>query len=181
MIIVADIIHNLKITSCLRFTQSFNRPNLRYKLIPKTKNCILDIVSFINTRYAGQSGIIYCFSKADCEKMTAQLGKYRINAEFYHAGLVPRDRQAIQTRWAKNETQVIVATIAFGMGIDKADVRFVIHNTIPKSLEGYYQETGRAGRDGLDSTCILYYAYSDKNRVSTLRRKPIYLSLSFCL
>lgn len=162
----------------MKFTQSFNRPNLRYKLIPKTKNSLLDIVSFINTRYAGQSGIIYCFSKADCEKMTAQLGRYRINAEFYHAGLVPRDRQAIQTRWANNETQVIVATIAFGMGIDKADVRFVIHNTIPKSLEGYYQETGRAGRDGLDSTCILYYAYNDKNRVISNSAAQLSYSIS---
>jgi RecQ family ATP-dependent DNA helicase len=162
----ADIIHNLKIDSCIKFSQSFNRPNLRYTIVPKNKGTELEIVSFINTRHAGQSGIIYCLSKKDCETMAAKLqGKYRINAAYYHAGLAPKDRLVIQSRWARNEIQVIVATIAFGMGIDKPDVRFVIHHSMPKSLEGYYQETGRAGRDGLDSSCIFYYTYADTKKV----------------
>lgn len=164
-----DIIQNLHMNDCLKFTQSFNRPNLHYKIMKKSKSVELDVVSFIKTYYAGQCGIIYCFSKKDCELMATSLTtKYSLKARFYHAGMHAKDRHLVQQLWAKNQIQIIVATIAFGMGIDKPDVRFVIHYSLPKSLEGYYQETGRAGRDGMDSTCILYYTYADKAKIEFL-------------
>lgn len=164
-----DIIQNLHMNDCLKFTQSFNRPNLHYKIMKKSKSVELDVVSFIKTYYSGQCGIIYCFSKKDCELMASSLTtKYSLKARFYHAGMHAKDRHSVQQLWAKNQIQIIVATIAFGMGIDKPDVRFVIHYSLPKSLEGYYQETGRAGRDGMDSTCILYYTYADKAKIEFL-------------
>ena len=135
-----DILVNLKMSVQEVFRQDFNRANLRYRLEPKTKNYLVDIVAFIKSNYDKQCGIIYCLSKKDCESMAENLkAKHGIKAEYYHAGLAPRDREWIQDKWAKNEIQIIVATIAFGMGIDKADVRFVVHASIPKSLEGYYQ------------------------------------------
>ena len=142
------------------FKQSFNRPNLRYQVREKSKS-IDDIIALIKTQYAGKCGIIYCLSRKNCEEMSTKLTKQGINSAFYHAGLDSRDRNRIQMEWVSNSFQVIVATIAFGMGIDKSDVRFVIHSSLPNSLEGYYQETGRAGRDGRDSLCILYYSYTD--------------------
>lgn len=174
-LVQADIIQNLGIQDCVKYKQSFNRPNLRYKVLRKSKSVQLDIVSFIKTHYDGQCGIIYCLSKKDCEVMAETLSsKYHLRASYFHAGLAPKDRQWIQEKWANNEIRIIVATIAFGMGIDKADVRFVIHYSLPKSLEGYYQvflfviiikETGRAGRDGLNSTCVLYYSYGDRTKI----------------
>lgn len=158
----SDIIQNLGILDCLKFSQSFNRSNLRYYVYPKQSDIELDIVSFINTYYAGKCGIIYCLSKKSCESVASNLEKkYKLKARHYHAGMNAKDREQYQNLWATNQIQIIVATIAFGMGIDKPDVRFVIHANLPKSLEGYYQETGRAGRDGLDSTCVLYYSYQD--------------------
>lgn len=161
-----DIILNLGIENCTVFRQSFNRPNLRYHIYPKSKSVNSDLVSFIKCYYPTASGIIYCTSKRECELMADTLQKdYGLSAFFYHAGLEKDDRYAIQQKWASNEIQVIVATIAFGMGIDKPDVRFVIHYSLPKSLEGYYQETGRAGRDGDESCCVLYYNYGDKKTI----------------
>ena len=165
-----DVIHNLGIKNCETFSQSFNRPNLNYEVRSKTKaKDVLDsIASTINTSYKGQSGIIYCLSRKNCEDIAAKLRQqYNIMAHHYHAGMEAEEKKKVQRQWQAGTYNVIIATIAFGMGIDKPDVRFVIHHTIPKSLEGYYQETGRAGRDGKRSGCYLYYGYQD---TSALKR-----------
>lgn len=165
-----DVIHNLGMDGCSVFTQSFNRPNLTYTIIPKSKagKVLEDIAGKIKTLYKGQSGIIYCLSRTTCEKVAGQLKKeHGIMAMHYHAGMESQDRAEVQKDWQSGKHHVIVATIAFGMGIDKPDVRYVMHHSIPKSLEGYYQETGRAGRDGKRSGCYLYYGYGD---TSSLKR-----------
>lgn len=165
-----DVIHNLGIKGCETFSQSFNRPNLNYEVRSKTKaKEVLDsIATTINTYYRGKSGIIYCLSRKDCEGIAKKLREqYNILAHHYHAGMEPAEKKEVQRKWQAGAYNVIIATIAFGMGIDKPDVRFVIHHTIPKSLEGYYQETGRAGRDGKRSGCYLYYGYQD---TSSLKR-----------
>jgi bloom syndrome protein len=157
-----DVIHNLGMNGCDVFAQSFNRPNLTYEVRTKSKGSLASIADTIKTLYRGKSGIIYCLSRAQCEKIAEKLQKeYGIKAKHYHAGMEAQDKLDVQKKWQAGEYNVIVATIAFGMGIDKPDVRFVIHHTIPKSLEGYYQETGRAGRDGKRSGCYLYYGYGD--------------------
>lgn len=159
-----DVIHNLGIDGCEVLTQSFNRPNLTYEVRSKGKGAqvLEEIANTINTFYKNQSGIIYCLSRKNCESVAEKLRKqYKIMAQHYHAGMNPREKALIQKQWQAGKHDVMVATIAFGMGIDKPDVRFVIHHTIPKSLEGYYQETGRAGRDGKRSGCYMYYGYHD--------------------
>ena len=165
-----DVMHNLGMEKCEVFTQSFNRPNLQYEVRSKGKaKDVLDSMSeTINTYYKQQTGIIYCLSKKNCESIAEKLStEYGIKAHHYHAGMEPEEKMRVQRRWQDGQYNVIVATIAFGMGIDKPDVRFVFHHTIPKSLEGYYQETGRAGRDGKVSGCYLYYGYHD---TSALKR-----------
>ena len=142
-----DILDCLGIRGCLTLTQSFNRGNLIYAVLPKPKDLIADIHKFISIKHANASGIIYCTSKKACEDTASALrSKHRMLAHHYHAGMGSDERVELQTKWQSGIVKVIVATIAFGMGIDKPDVRFVIHASLPQSLEGYYQETGRAGR-----------------------------------
>jgi bloom syndrome protein len=165
-----DVMHNLGMDKCEVFTQSFNRPNLTYELRKKGKasDVLESIAEIINSMYKRQPGIIYCLSRKNCETLAQSLcDSYKIKAAHYHAGMDSADRTRVQKEWQAGKFNVIVATIAFGMGIDKPDVRFVIHHTIPKSLEGFYQETGRAGRDGKRSGCYLFYGYQD---TSSLKR-----------
>ncbi|KAI2794534.1 Bloom syndrome protein [Penicillium oxalicum] len=165
-----DVIHNLKMTGCEVFLQSFNRPNLTYEVRPKGKNdeVLASIAETITGSYKNQCGIVYCLSRKMCEKVAEDLRKkYKLRAAHYHAGMKSEAKTDVQNKWQQGKYHIIVATIAFGMGIDKPDVRFVMHHSIPKSLEGYYQETGRAGRDGKRSGCYLYYGYKD---AATLKR-----------
>ncbi|KZO95869.1 ATP-dependent DNA helicase [Calocera viscosa TUFC12733] len=158
-----DIIGCLGMKNCVRLSLSFNRPNLHYSVRKKPPgNLVANIYGFINSYHRNDAGIIYCLSRKKCEDVAAELNNtFGLPARHYHAGMGKDDRLKTQEGWKRNEFRVIVATIAFGMGIDKPDVRYVIHHSLPKSLEGYYQETGRAGRDGQDSVCILYYHYGD--------------------
>ena len=164
-----DILHQLRMKNTKWFMQSFNRPNLKYQLISKKpKSLTIEIINLINSKFSGQSGIVYCLSRRECDTVSQDLRKAGIHAQSYHAGLTDNQRIDIQKRWiTETNCKVVCATIAFGMGIDKPDVRFVIHFSLPKSIEGYYQEAGRAGRDGLLAVCILFYSYKD---VARLRR-----------
>lgn len=157
----ADVRSNLGIENGRMFSQSFNRPNLSYEVLPKGKGMVNAFADLIKERYHRKSGIIYCLSRKNCEDVAKKLTELGVRAFHYHAGMGADERSEVQKKWQSNEYHVIVATIAFGMGIDKADVRYVIHHTMPKSLEGYYQETGRAGRDGKKSDCYLYYQFAD--------------------
>ena len=159
-----DLKHILNLDNPKVFRKSYYRNNLVIKVKDKTgdKQTLEKMIDTINRYYSNKSGIIYCHSRKDCEKLTLQLNENGLNADFYHAGLNKKKRENIQEEWIKNNIQIIVATIAFGMGIDKPDVRFVIHMNMPQSLEGYYQEIGRAGRDGKISDCIIYYSSKDK-------------------
>lgn len=162
-LVQADVIANLGIRGCRKFAQSFNRPNLSYEVVSKKGNVVNSIADLIKEKYRRKSGIVYCLARKTCESVAEKLTELGIKAHHYHAGMESAARSDVQRKWQSNEYHVIVATIAFGMGIDKADVRFVIHHSLPKSLEGYYQETGRAGRDGKRSECYLYYNYGDCN------------------
>ncbi|XP_020110076.1 ATP-dependent DNA helicase Q-like 4A isoform X2 [Ananas comosus] len=161
----ADVVQALGLVNCIIFRQSFNRPNLWYSVMPKTKKCLEDIDKFIKENHFDECGIIYCLSRMDCEKVAEKLQEYGHKASFYHGSMDPAQRAFVQKQWSKDEINIICATVAFGMGINKPDVRFVIHHSLPKSIEGYHQECGRAGRDGQRSSCVLYYNYSDYIRV----------------
>ncbi|XP_041012179.1 ATP-dependent DNA helicase Q-like 4A [Juglans microcarpa x Juglans regia] len=160
-----DVVQALGLVNCIVFRQSFNRPNLWYSVIPKTKKCVDDIDKFIKENHFDECGIIYCLSRMDCEKVAEKLQECGHKAAFYHGSMDPTQRAFVQKQWSKDEINIICATVAFGMGINKPDVRFVIHHSLPKSIEGYHQECGRAGRDGQRSSCVLYYSYSDYIRV----------------
>ncbi len=168
-----DIKKNLGIQNAPDFKSSFNRPNLYYEVRPKTKNVDKDIIKFIKSN-PGKSGIIYCLSRKKVEELAEVLQANEISAKAYHAGMDSAMRSQTQDEFIMEKIDVIVATIAFGMGIDKPDVRYVIHYDIPKSLEGYYQETGRAGRDGGEGQCIAYYNSKDLQKLEKfLEGKPL--------
>lgn len=153
------------------FIQSFNRPNLKFEVRPKAKDCTGEICSLIMNQFRSQCGIIYCLSRNDCERLAERLREKGIYSSPYHAGLSDIQRRRVFQAWSDGTFQVVCATIAFGMGIDKSDVRFVIHYSMPKSVEGYYQEAGRAGRDGKFASCILYYSKLDLFRMKGMLSK----------
>ncbi|XP_046388536.1 Bloom syndrome protein homolog isoform X2 [Ischnura elegans] len=161
-----DILHQLGMKSPKWFLCSFNRPNLQYKVLPKKGKLITkEIAELIKSQFRMKSGIVYCLSRNECDQVAKDLSSAGVKALSYHAGLTDSQRAQVQHAWINDQFKVVCATIAFGMGIDKADVRFVIHYSLPKSIEGYYQESGRAGRDGEKAVCILYYSYKDYHRI----------------
>ncbi|XP_078170259.1 RECQ helicase l1 [Carex rostrata] len=171
-----DIVNTLRIPNALLLETSFDRPNLRYEVLGKAKDPLKQLGQLIKDHFAQTCGIVYCLSKNECADVAKYLKeKFKIKSAHYHAGMGPRQRVSVQEKWQTGEIAVICATIAFGMGIDKPDVRFVIHHTLSKSIESYYQESGRAGRDNLPASCIALYQKKDFSRVvCMLRNSKVY-------
>jgi len=167
-----DIQKNLNMMDARLFISSFNRPNLYYEVRPKSEDVIKDIIKYIKSQ-AGKSGIVYCLSRKKVEELAETLQVNGIKALPYHAGLDSPTRVMNQDKFLMEEIDVIVATIAFGMGIDKPDVRYVIHHDMPKSLEGYYQETGRAGRDDGEGNCVAFYSYDDIQKLEKFNKNKM--------
>ncbi|XP_062146519.1 ATP-dependent DNA helicase Q-like 2 isoform X1 [Alnus glutinosa] len=167
-----DLMEMLHIPKCVKFVSTVNRPNLFYMVREKSsvaKVVIDEIAGFIHESYPNnESGIVYCFSRKECEQVAKELRERGILADYYHADMDVNAREKVHMRWSNNKSQVIVGTVAFGMGINKPDVRFVIHHSLSKSMETYYQESGRAGRDGLPSECLLYFRPADVSRQSSM-------------
>nr|XP_040220568.2 Bloom syndrome protein homolog [Anopheles coluzzii] len=174
-----DILAQLKLARDTRwFLCSFNRPNLKYLVLPKKGvSTKAEMIELIRKRFPRDTGIVYCLSKKECDQLADEFRRAGIKAKSYHAGLSDGVREATQKEWIGDRIKVVCATIAFGMGIDKPDVRYVLHYCMPKSIEGYYQESGRAGRDGEIATCVLYYNYSDMLRYRKMMDNDTSISL----
>ncbi|CAF0842962.1 unnamed protein product [Didymodactylos carnosus] len=189
--VIEDVKQILNIPHCVLFKAPFNRKNLYYEVWRKdsAKDCMEDLARVITQRFDKQSGIVYCLSQKDSEDVCGYLQSYGIKAGCYHASLTGRARTQVHEKWLKNEVHVICATIAFGMGIDKPDVRFVIHHSLSKTIENFYQESGRAGRDDKQSHCLLFFKYSDVFRLACMALaeksgnglKNLYSIVDYCL
>nr|GMC50920.1 mediator of RNA polymerase II transcription subunit 34 isoform X1 [Ipomoea batatas] len=185
-----DLMEMLHIPRCIKFVSTVNRPNLFYMVREKSsigKAVIDEIAEYIQTSYPNnESGIVYCFSRKECEQVACELHQRGISADYYHADMDVYAREKVHLRWSSGKLQVIVGTVAFGMGINKPDVRFVIHHSLSKSMETYYQESGRAGRDGLPSECVLYFRPADVPRQSSMvfyensGLKNLYSTVRYC-
>lgn len=169
-----DIIAQLYMRDCLFFRSSYNRNNLYIEIRNKKdmSDVVTNMAQFIKKKYPDSSGLVYCSSRKECEQISEKLSKtHGLSAKYYHASMPEKEKSSVQEKWKNDEIKIIVATIAFGMGINKADVRYVIHHALPKSFENYYQEIGRAGRDGKKSHCLLYYNPADRRTLEFLMQK----------